>query len=110
MTYNGYVILESAIIVQCLADSVPLTPLIPRTGEAEGALMRAKVTFFVETYFSKANTYYYRAIEAKTDQDANTLGKRYFDAVVTDVEPLLRDANPFFNGNSQLTMAEVRTL
>lgn len=107
MTYNGNVILESAIIAQFLADSVASSHLIPQTGEAERALVRAKIAFFVETYFSKANVYYYRAIEAKTDEDADTLGKHYFDAVVKDVEPLLRDAKPFFNGSDQLTMAEV---
>lgn len=89
MIYNGHIIIESAIITQFLADSVASTHLIPRTGEAQGALVRAKIAFFVETYFPKANIYYYRAIEAKTDEVAEDLGKRYFDAVVTDVEPLL---------------------
>jgi hypothetical protein len=110
MIYNGHVIIESAIIAQLLADSVSSTHLIPRTGEVQGALVRAKIAFFVETYFSGANIYYYRAIEAKTDEEAEDLGKRYSDAVVTDVEPLLRDAKPFFNGSSKLTMAEVSTL
>lgn len=69
--------------------------------------MRERIAFFVETYFSKANVYYYRAIEAKTDQDAEELGKRYVDAVVKEVEPLLQDAKPFFGGSDKLTMAEV---
>lgn len=110
LVYNGHIIIESSIIAQFLADSVASTHLTPRTGEAQGALVREKIAFFVETYFSKANIYYYRAIEAKTDEDAEELGKRYVDAVVTDVEPLLRDAKPFFNGSDKLTMAEVSTL
>jgi glutathione S-transferase len=72
--------------------------------------VRERISFFVETYFSKANVYYYRAIEARTDQDAEHLGKRYFDAIVKDVEPLLRTANPFFDGSDKLTMAEVSKL
>jgi glutathione S-transferase len=110
MTYNGLVIIESAIMAQFLADSVASTHLTPRTGDAQGAFVRERISFFVETYFSKANVYYYRAIEARTDQDAEHLGKRYFDAIVKDVEPLLRTANPFFDGSDKLTMAEVSKL
>ncbi|KAJ5669174.1 thioredoxin-like protein [Penicillium macrosclerotiorum] len=107
--YNGHIVVESAIIAQFLADSVASTHLIPRTGGAQGAFMREKIAFFVETYFSKANIYYYQAIEAKTNEDAEDLGKHYFDAIVTEVEPLLRDKKPFFNGSSMLTMSEVLT-
>lgn len=107
--YNGHVILESAIMAQFLADSVASTHLTSRTGDVQGALVRARIDFFVETYFSKANIYYYRAIEAKNDQDAEDLGKPYFDAVIEHVEPLLRHANPYFNGSKKLTMAEVST-
>lgn len=110
MTYGDHIILESAIIAQFLADSVASTHLIPRTGEAQGALLRGRIAFFVETYFSKANIYYYRAIEAQTDEDAEELGKRYVDAVVQEVEPLLQDAKPFFGGSDKLTMAEVSAL
>ncbi|KAH8698510.1 thioredoxin-like protein [Talaromyces proteolyticus] len=109
MTYGDHIVFESAIIAQFLADSVASTHLIPRTGEVPGALMRQRIAYFVETYFSKANVYYYRAIEAKTDEDAEELGKRYVDAVVKEVEPLLQDADPFFGGSDKLTMAEVLT-
>ncbi|KAH8901722.1 thioredoxin-like protein [Thozetella sp. PMI_491] len=109
LIYDGHVIRESAIIAQFLADSVEITHLIPRTGDAQGALMRQRIASFVETYFSKANTYYYAAIEAKTDGDAGDLGKRYVNAVVREVEPLLQDASPFFGGSDKLTMAEVLT-
>ncbi|KAJ5612825.1 thioredoxin-like protein [Penicillium lagena] len=109
MIYNDNIIFESAIIAQFLVDSVPSTHLIPRTGEPEGALMRGRIALFVETYSSKANLYYYRMIEAKTDEDAEELGQRYVDAVVTEIEPLLQDAKPFFGGSDRLTMAEILT-
>ncbi|KGO38459.1 Glutathione S-transferase/chloride channel, C-terminal [Penicillium expansum] len=109
LTYGDHIIFESAFIAQFLADSVTSTHLTPRTGEAQEALIRHRIAFFVETYFSKANVYYYRAIEAKTDEDAEELGKRYVDAVIKEVEPLLQDAKPFFGGSDKLTMAEVLT-
>lgn len=108
LVYGDHIIRESAIVAQFLADSVPATHLTPRTGNSEGALMRGRIAFFVETYFSKANTYYYPAIAAKTDEDADRLGEQFVDAVVKEVEPLLRDASPFFGSSDQLTMAEVR--
>ena len=101
---------ESSIIAQFLADSVPTTHLTPRTGDAQGALVREKMAVFVETYFSRANIYYYRAIEAMTNEAADELGKRYVDAIADEVEPLLHDAKPFFGGSEKLTMAEVSSV
>lgn len=107
LLYGSHVIRESAIVAQFLADSVPETHLTPRTGQPDGALMRMRIAFFVETYFSKANTYYYPAIAANTEKDAAALGIQFVSAVSTDIEPLLHDAAPFFGGSSMLTMAEV---
>ncbi|KAJ5648776.1 thioredoxin-like protein [Penicillium lividum] len=109
LAYGEHIIFESAIIAQFLADSVVSTHLTPRTGEIQGALMRERIAFFVETYFSKANIYYYPAIEAKVDEEAGVLGKRFAVAVVKEIEPLLQDADPFFGGSEMLTMAEVLT-
>jgi glutathione S-transferase len=110
LAYGEQIIFESAIIAQFLADSVISTHLTPRTGEIQGALMRKRIAFFVGTYFSKANIYYYPAIEAKVDEEAEVLGKRFADAVIKEIEPLLLDANPFFGGSDMLTMAEVNNL
>ncbi|KJR86031.1 glutathione S-transferase [Sporothrix schenckii 1099-18] len=103
------IIRESAIAAQFLADSVPSTHLTLRTGDIAGALMRARIAFFVETYFSKANKYYYPAIEATTDEEADSLGALFAAAVSSEIEPLLHDAAPFFGGSEKLTMAEVLT-
>ncbi|KAJ5895343.1 hypothetical protein N7495_007034 [Penicillium taxi] len=82
LTYGDHVIFESAIIAQFLADSVASMHLTPRTEEAQGPFMRERISFFIKTYFSKANVYYCRTIEAKTDDDTEELGTRYFDDVV----------------------------
>lgn len=105
--YGDHIIRESAIVAQFLADLVPATHLTPRTGHPEGALMRERIAFFVETYFSKANKYYYSTIAANTDEEADKLAEQYVDAIINEVEPLLQDASPFFGGSSKLTMAEV---
>lgn len=107
LAYNDHIIVESDIIAQFLADSVAKTHLIPHTGDAQRALVRAKIAFFVESYFSKSNIYYYRAIEAQTDEEAEEMGICYFNTIVTDIDPLLQDAKPFFNGSEKLTLAEV---
>lgn len=69
--------------------------------------MRARIAFFVEAYFSKVNTYYYPAIAAPTDDEADALGVKFATAVCTEIDPLLHDAAPFFGGSEKLTMAEV---
>ena len=94
-------------MAQFLADSVPFTHLTPRTGNLDAAIMRERIAFFVDSYFSKANTYYYPAIAAQTDIEADEIGHKYFEAIVKCIEPLLQDASPFFGGSHKLTMAEV---
>ncbi len=69
--------------------------------------MRARIAFFVETYFATANTYYYPAIAAPTNEEASALGALFATAIRTEIEPLLYDADPFFGGSQTLTMAEV---
>ncbi|CAK7231653.1 hypothetical protein SBRCBS47491_008003 [Sporothrix bragantina] len=110
LVYGTQIIRESAIVAQFLADSVPSTHLTPRTGEPEDAVMRAQMAYFVETYFARVNKYYYPAIAAQTEVEADALGVQFNDAVCAEMEPLLQDAGPFFGGSKQLTMAEVRQL
>lgn len=69
--------------------------------------MRGRISNFVKTYFSKVNTYYYPAIAAQTNQEADALGAQFCAAVCTELEPLLQDAAPFFGDNEMLTMTEV---
>ncbi|UKZ51071.1 hypothetical protein TrVGV298_004826 [Trichoderma virens] len=66
LSYNGQIITESAIVAQFLADAYP-SHLIPNGGTPEAALARARIYFFVDTFFSKANGHYHKALFAKTE-------------------------------------------
>ncbi|KAI1473885.1 thioredoxin-like protein [Daldinia eschscholtzii] len=106
--YNGEVLTESAIISNFLADAHP-SHLLPASNAPGGALLRAKIAFFVDTFISKANSNFYKAQFAKTDGEVEGFVKEYVDAIVKEVEPLLVNAAPFFNGSDKLTQVEVLT-
>jgi glutathione S-transferase len=52
ISYDGQIITESAIVATFLADAFPPT-LLPASTDPKGPLVRAKINFFVDTYFSK---------------------------------------------------------
>jgi len=54
LVYNGEIIPESAIVAQFLADAHP-SHLLKTSNEIGGSLQRARINFFVDTYFSKVN-------------------------------------------------------
>jgi glutathione S-transferase len=64
------------------------------------------VTFFVETYFNKAQCFFDTAVLSH-GQEETTAANKYIDATVSHIEPLLADAAPFFSGSSRLTFVEV---
>jgi glutathione S-transferase len=106
LSYDGQIVTESAIVSQFLADAHP-SHLVPASGTAEGALARARINFFVDTFFSKAQSVFYKVQSAKTAEDGEELAKIYLDAIVKELEPLLADAAPFFGGSDKITLAEV---
>ncbi|KAI1800800.1 thioredoxin-like protein [Daldinia bambusicola] len=106
--YNGEILTESAIISNFLADAHP-SHLLPASNAPGGALLRARIAFFVDTFISKVNSNFFKAQFAKTDDEVEGFVKEYVDALVKEVEPLLTDAAPFFNGSDKLTQAEVLT-
>ncbi|KAG8629319.1 hypothetical protein KVT40_003184 [Elsinoe batatas] len=103
------IIPESAIVAQFLADNHPshLTPP-SSTEDGKGALFRARVNFFVDTWFSKINGKLYPTMLADPGEKEK-LGQEILALVEKEIEPLLKDASPFFGGSSKLTMAEVLT-
>jgi glutathione S-transferase len=105
--YDGHVITESGIISQFLVDAHP-SHLLPASNSPDGALRRARINFFVDSYFSKANPLYFKTVFAKTDEEAAGFQQEFVNIVVKEVEPSLQDAAPFFGGSSDLTLAEVR--
>lgn len=104
--YNGEILTESGIISDFLADAHP-SHLIPVSNAPGGALQRARIAFFVDTFISKVNSNFFKASFAKNDDEVEGFVKEYVDAVVKELEPLLANAAPFFNGSDKLTQAEV---
>lgn len=89
-----------------LADAYP-SHLVPPSNTVEGAIRRARIAFFVDTYFSKFQSSYIKAVFGKTQEEATEAATAGAAAVVKELEPLLADAGPFFGGSEKLTLAEV---
>jgi len=113
--YNGEIITESAIVAQFLVDAYPTkgTALAPQSGTAAGALARARIAFFVDTYFSKVQSNLFKLGSAKTEAEQTALAEAFVAAATKELEPLLAgetsSAKPFFGGSAHLTLAEVLT-
>lgn len=108
LVYNGEIIPESGIVSQFLADAHPSYIQKSSTDEG-GALQRARVNFFVDTYFSKVNGLWFKVLTAaKEDKEAES--EKFVDAIAKEIEPLLQDAAPYFGGASQITLVEVSNL
>ncbi|KAK7425328.1 hypothetical protein QQZ08_008225 [Neonectria magnoliae] len=108
ISYDGTIITESAIVSQFLADAHP-SHLVPTSDSKEGALNRARINFFVDTYFSKINALFFKIFQANTVEEANELAGNFVDAIAKEIEPLLVDAAPYFGGSDRPTLAEVMT-
>ncbi|SPO01782.1 related to glutathione transferase omega 1 [Cephalotrichum gorgonifer] len=108
ISYNGEIVTESAVVANLLADAHP-SHLIPVSNAEGGALRRARITFFVETYFSKVHPLVIKATNSGDDVEVEALTTQFIDAVAKELEPLLSNAAPFFGGSERLTQAEVLT-
>ncbi|KAF4989663.1 hypothetical protein FGRMN_8977 [Fusarium graminum] len=94
--HNGETITESAIVAQFLVDSYPNT-LLPASSDRDGPLVRARINFFADTYSSKVQPHFGKAIyRAKTDDEVNQATDDTVAAIVKEIEPLLKNAAPFF--------------
>ncbi|KAI1172640.1 glutathione S-transferase domain-containing protein [Nemania sp. FL0916] len=108
LAVDDQIITESAVVANFLADYFPST-LAPPSSEANGALARARIAFFVDTYMSKVHVSLFPIIKAQTEEERSALIEKTVGAVVKELEPLLANAGPFFNGSKELTLAEVLT-
>ncbi|EPE04211.1 glutathione s-transferase [Ophiostoma piceae UAMH 11346] len=108
------IVTESAIVSQFLVDLYgDKTTLEPASNSETGAIARARINFFVDTYFSKVQGQIFKLGTAKTAADEAAVAEAYVAAVAKELEPLLaastsKDA-PFFGGSKTLTIAEVLT-
>ena len=70
---------------------------------------RAKINFFVDAFMSKVNGQILPLLRAE-ESEKEALVEKILQAVEKEVEPLLKDAGPFFGGSSKVTLAEVSIL
>jgi glutathione S-transferase len=105
--FNGEIITESGVVATFLADAYP-SHVFPAAGNPKDALTRARINFFVDTWFSKAGSFWFQILKADGDEKER-LAQTFVDIVGKEVDPLLKDAAPFFGGSSKVTLAEALT-
>lgn len=108
INFNGEIVTESAIVSTFLADAYP-SHLFPASGSPEAALTRARIGFFVDTWSTKASSYWFKILIQDSEEEKAKLSQEFIETVSKEVEPLLKDAKPFFGGSEKLTLAEVRS-
>ncbi|KAF2812398.1 thioredoxin-like protein [Mytilinidion resinicola] len=102
------IITESGIVSQFLADAHP-SHLLPTSNTPEGALKRARINFFVDTWFSKIGSFQFKILLEQDEAKQEEIVKEFLALVEKEIEPLLKDAAPFFGGSEKLTLAEALT-
>jgi glutathione S-transferase len=108
ISYKGEIYTESAVVSWLLADAYPGSLLLESTAKG-GPEQRARINFFVDTYFTKFQSSLFKLFGAKTEAEQETVVDSAVDALVKELEPLLKNANPFFGGSEKITLAEVLT-
>lgn len=103
--FNDQIITESGVVARFLADAYP-SHLVPNTGNVDAALTRARINFFVDTWFDKVGSYWYQILRADDGAKKDELVTEFLEKVSKEIEPLLKDAKPFFGGSSKVTLAE----
>ncbi|KAF2663428.1 thioredoxin-like protein [Microthyrium microscopicum] len=109
ISFNGEIYTESAVVSWLLADAFPSGKLVLPSSAAGGPQQRARIAFFVDTYFSKFQGGLMKLFGAKTDEEQEPIITEAVDKLVKEIEPLLKNAKPFFGGSSHITQAEVLT-
>ncbi|KAK4691046.1 glutathione S-transferase, partial [Lecanoromycetidae sp. Uapishka_2] len=103
------IITESAIVSTFLADNFPNPKFYPASRESPtSALTRARIGFFVDTWFTKVNPHMYPVLMAE-GEEKEKLSATLVAAIKKEIEPLLDGAGPFFGGSESMTLAEALT-
>ncbi|KAI9373611.1 thioredoxin-like protein [Aspergillus egyptiacus] len=113
ISYNGTIIPESAIVTQLLADSHP-SHLVPPSNTPEGAIQRAHIAFFVDTFISRVWSQAFAACKAASEEERSAATEALVAAIEkNDVEKLLypdgAGSGPFFRSAEKMTLAEALT-
>ncbi|KAJ5355892.1 hypothetical protein N7517_010501 [Penicillium concentricum] len=111
ISYDGAIISESGIVAQFLADAHQSHLLPPSTSTAN-ALYRARLSFFVDAFFTKVIPHLFASIRAADETERDVAAEQLVAGIVKELEPLLEDTDgkgPFFGGSDRLTLAEVQS-
>ncbi|EOA91997.1 hypothetical protein ACJQWK_03607 [Exserohilum turcicum] len=106
--FNDEIITESSIVATFLADAYP-SHVLPASGSPETALARARINFFIDTWNTKAGSYLFKIMMLDSDEEKAKLSNEFIDVVGKEIDPLLKDAKPFFGGSEKPTLAEAIT-
>ncbi|MCJ1282690.1 hypothetical protein MMC26_002015 [Xylographa opegraphella] len=106
---NNEIITESGIVSQFLADAFPSHLLPASHSSPTAALTRARIAFFADTYTSKVSGKLFGAMGGTTEEEKEAKADEVVAAVENELEPLLKDAAPFFGGSDKMTLAECLT-
>lgn len=72
-------------------------------------MQRARINFFVDAFVSKVLGNLIGSMRAGSEGEREEKGAQLVESVAKELEPLLKDANPFFGRSERLTLAEVQT-
>ncbi|MCJ1380910.1 hypothetical protein MMC17_004019 [Xylographa soralifera] len=106
---NSEIITESAIVSQFLADAFPSHLLPASHASPTAALTRARIAFFFDTYSTKVIGKMFEALRGTTEEEKEAKADEFVAVVEKEIEPLLKDAAPFFGGSDRMTLAECLT-
>jgi len=101
-----HILIESQIIVQFLADIAP-GRLAPPSNTPLGAIYRARMNYFIDTWNTKVGSFMFNMFRATTTESKESLSREWVATVKKEIEPLLSDAKPFYGGSNSITLAEV---
>ncbi|KAK4445395.1 thioredoxin-like protein [Podospora aff. communis PSN243] len=108
LSFNGEILIESAIVSDFLANQYP-SHLLPARDDPSYAIKRARIDLFVDAWFSKFQAQLFKLFAAKTAEEQASVVEAAVGVLVKEVEPKLGNAKPFFDGSERLTQAEVLT-
>ncbi|OAP64612.1 hypothetical protein AYL99_00584 [Fonsecaea erecta] len=119
---------ESAQIVAFFTDIYPshLLPTLPALpsgsstqfaspGRVDAAYLRYRMSFFVDTYFTKINPLMFKLVGADNGEPQDRIVSEIWRLLEKEIEPLLFEVNgngkgPYFGGSEKLTVVEAMSI
>lgn len=71
------------------------------------AISRWRQRFFIDTWFRKVNPLFFKMTGAADEVARASIANTIVEIVEKEIEPLLKDASPYFGGASRITIVEV---